>query len=207
MQEDIQALMLGKRWQNRAVSNVEKWGNQRPDTLLLALIEEVGEVAMAMEANSEPIYHATPPGADDVPGAVGYRLIREMATLGRETRNFLEGEYSDPAGDGEGSEEHRIYGELTDPERVLEEVEDTAPLCWQLYWALQESQSKPAHRPEDGGVVSEFGDRLQGAAATMAGEADELAARRPHRDAHLYDVEEGLRFRSEQLDEWLDGNY
>lgn len=61
--------------------------------------------------------------------------------------------------------------------------------------------------PVDGNVVIELGDRLDGAAATMEGEADELAARRPHPDAHLYDVEEGLRRRSEQLNEWLEANY
>lgn len=58
-----------------------------------------------------------------------------------------------------------------------------------------------------GNVVIELGDRLSGAVATMEGEADELAARRPHPDAHLYDVEEGLRFRAEQLDDWLQENY
>lgn len=61
--------------------------------------------------------------------------------------------------------------------------------------------------PVDGNVVVELGDRLQGAVATMAGEADELAARRPHPDAHLYDVEEGLRRRSEELNAFLEANY
>lgn len=131
-------IMLGKRWGDRAESNIEKWGNQRHDTLLLALIEEIGEVAMAMEANSETIYDATPPDADDVPSAVGRKLISDMADLGRETRDFLEGEYGDPAGDGDSPDEHRIHGEPTDVTQILEEVEDTAPLCWQLYWALQE---------------------------------------------------------------------
>ncbi|ELZ38798.1 hypothetical protein C471_09240 [Halorubrum saccharovorum DSM 1137] len=130
-------IMLGKRWGDEAESNIEKWGNQRHDTLLLALIEEVGEIAIAMEANSETIYDATSPDADDVPAAVGRRLIDDMADLGRETRDFLEGEYGDPAGDGESPDEHRIHGEPTDTTRILEEVEDTAPLCFQLYWALQ----------------------------------------------------------------------
>lgn len=68
------------------------------------------------------------------------------------------------------------------------------------------------HRPERVPVgrrestttdVTEYGDRLGGAVATMRGEADELAARRPHPDAHLYDIEEGLRFRAGELDAWL----
>lgn len=56
-------------------------------------------------------------------------------------------------------------------------------------------------------VVIELGDRLDGAVATMDGEADELAARRPHRDAHLYDIEEGLRFRAEELEKFLQEVY
>lgn len=59
----------------------------------------------------------------------------------------------------------------------------------------------------EGNVVIELGDRLGGAVATMEGEADELAARRPHPDAHLYDIEEGLRFRAEELDEFLQEVY
>lgn len=61
----------------------------------------------------------------------------------------------------------------------------------------------------DGGVravdeeqLAEFGDRLAGAATTMSGEADELAARRPHLDGHLYDVEEVLRLRASDFDDW-----
>lgn len=130
-------LMLCKRWSDEAEANIEKWGNQRHDTLLLALIEEVGEIAIAMGANSETIYDATPPDADDVPAAVGRELISDMAALGRETRDFLEGEYGDPASDGDSPDEHRIHDEPTDATRILEEVEDTAPLCFQLYWALQ----------------------------------------------------------------------
>lgn len=33
----------------------------------------------------------------------------------------------------------------------------------------------------------------------MRAEAGELAARRPHPDAHLYDIEEGLRFHAREL--------
>lgn len=131
-------LMLGKRWGKKAEENVREWGNQRYDTLLLALIEEVGEVAMAMEENSEIIYDATPPDADDVPAAVGREIISDMADLGRKTQNYLESEYGDPAGDGDGQKEYRIHGELTDTNPIFEEIEDVAPLIWQLYWALQE---------------------------------------------------------------------
>jgi hypothetical protein len=53
----------------------------------------------------------------------------------------------------------------------------------------------------------ELGDRLAGAVATMEGEAAELAARRPHPDAHLYHIEEGLRVRARDLDAFLEEAY
>lgn len=59
----------------------------------------------------------------------------------------------------------------------------------------------------DGNVVIELGDRLAGAVATMDGDADELAARRPHPDGHLYDIEERLRFRAQELDAFLQEEY
>lgn len=55
--------------------------------------------------------------------------------------------------------------------------------------------------------ISEYGDRLHDAALTMDGEADELAMRRPHPDGQLYDIEEGLRFRSQEIQQWLEEEY
>lgn len=52
--------------------------------------------------------------------------------------------------------------------------------------------------------VVEYDGRLEGAIATLSGEADELAYRRPHPDAHLYDVEEQLRWKADQLTDWRD---
>jgi len=52
---------------------------------------------------------------------------------------------------------------------------------------------------------AEMRGRLQSTLSTMKGEAGELAARRPHPDAHLYDVEEQLRWKAETIQEWLDG--
>lgn len=52
--------------------------------------------------------------------------------------------------------------------------------------------------------VVEYDGRLEGAIATLSGEADELGGRRPHPDPHLYDVEEGLRWKADQLRQWRD---
>ena len=54
---------------------------------------------------------------------------------------------------------------------------------------------------------SKYGDRLADAAKTMAGEADELATCRPHPDAHLYDIESGLRHRAGEIEAFLKEEY
>lgn len=137
-------LMLGKRWGDRAEQNIETWGNQRHDTLLLALIEEVGEIAMAMEEHNRPTSGEPHPyvRSDDAP-AHGRRLISEMANLGVETRRFLESNYEEPAGSDTADGEYKLHGEPKEVEPILDEVEDTAPLCFQLYWALQARKLQP----------------------------------------------------------------
>jgi len=66
-----------------------------------------------------------------------------------------------------------------------------------------DGQSKQ-NRTED---VTEYGDRLAGAAAVMEGEADELAAHRPHADPHVYDIEDGLRGHADDLNVFLEEAY
>ncbi|MFC6716252.1 hypothetical protein ACFQGT_07895 [Natrialbaceae archaeon GCM10025810] len=47
-------LFLGKRWGEKAQENVEKWGLQDVETLLLAAVEEQGELTQAvLEARDE----------------------------------------------------------------------------------------------------------------------------------------------------------
>jgi len=68
-------------WRAAAVENVDEWGVQTPETVLLAMMEELGELVQT-------------------------RL-----------------EYT--SGDGEYA-------------RIQQELDDLAPLCWQLEWALQQ---------------------------------------------------------------------
>ena len=68
-------------WRAAAVDNIDEWGMQSPETVMLAMMEELGEVVQA-------------------------RL-----------------EYT--AGDGEYA-------------RIQRELDDLAPLCWQLEWALEQ---------------------------------------------------------------------
>lgn len=133
-------LLLGRKWNEKAEENIHKWGHQRHDTVLLALIEEIGEIAMAFEAGNAPGGGPHPHVDRDDPHSYGRDLIHRMAELGRDTREFLEAEYPDPAGDGDGGHEYTLHGDpnsAEDAERIFEEVDDAAPLLFQLYWALE----------------------------------------------------------------------
>ena len=46
--------MLAEHWREKASENVENWGTQHPETLLVAITEEVGELSQAyLEATYE----------------------------------------------------------------------------------------------------------------------------------------------------------
>lgn len=135
-------LYLGKRWGEKAENNIEEWGNQRPDTVLLALIEEVGEIAEAMQENCKPGGGPPPVGDYDDRPDRGRELIRRMAALGLETRDYLEAEYPAPAGEGTvtDDDEIRIIGPPIDDRAIMDEIEDAAPLLWQLFWAIEKQE-------------------------------------------------------------------
>lgn len=67
--------------------------------------------------------------------------------------------------------------------------------------------------PRDEGVgvtahnLNQLGGVVEADVATMKGEADELATRRPHRDAHLYMIEEQLRYRAKESREAMETWY
>lgn len=113
----VHKLSLAHAWAERAEENVDEWGHQRADTLVLALIEEVGEVADALLRDGRANVETD-----------GYALIAGMADMGDRTRDYLE----------ERGGEVPIVEDLDGPEHTLEEVQDAAPLCWQLYWAADE---------------------------------------------------------------------
>ena len=134
-------LVLGKRWGNLAKENIKTWGNQRHDILLLALIEEIGEIAMAMESHCNT-GDGLPPNAvpHDQPEVIGRELINEMAALGRKTRTYLETEFPEPSREGTTEMPNiQVTGEPQKIDPIIEEVEDAAPLLYQLYLALNEA--------------------------------------------------------------------
>lgn len=119
-----------EHWEGRATGNVERWGNQTPPVLLLALAEEIGEVADEALATGEKPLH------DPMYSAEGIRLLSEVRRVGFACRDFLEEHFEDEDGAPLPEEDMpRIFHDL-DEDRVLDEVDDAAPLLFQLSWAL-----------------------------------------------------------------------
>lgn len=129
-------LFLGQRWGKKAERNIDRWGHQRLETILLAAIEELGEIAHELQWQSN-VGDIDQNGGPRYPHADGRDLIDEMAGLGVRTRSYLEDIYSEPAGDGDGIEDLVLYENPADLEPIRLEIEDLAPLCYQLYWAIE----------------------------------------------------------------------
>lgn len=117
-------------WGPKAKENIEKWGDQTPAVLLLALAEEIGEVADEVLATGEKPFH------DAMYFAEGVHLLSEVRDVGFQCRDFLEEHFEDADGAPLPEEEMpRIFHDL-DEDRVFDEVDDAAPLLFQLSWAL-----------------------------------------------------------------------
>lgn len=128
-----------RRWNERAVDNVQRWGNQSPATLFLALVEEVGELARELDRES------TYPDDADVDAKKGKHLIRAMGDLGETTQRFLEENFEEPAGKPKPESEREdfrsdIATSVDDVDAVQDELDDAAPLLFQLTWALDDER-------------------------------------------------------------------
>lgn len=126
--------MLGRLWADKAEENVKKWGNQRPIGLLLAMAEELAEIADEL-LDPDDLTTA------DTTAQLHLQAIRRA---GFESREYLESECEDADGNPLPIDERPELGGVGDAEAAIEETHDLAPLCWQLIWALQEEK-------EDGG--------------------------------------------------------
>lgn len=121
-------LLLGKEWGSRAEANIEKWGNQPPKMLILAMAEELAEIV------DEVFPHeARPPVAYD---HEYQSILNDIRTTGFAARECLERCCEGADGDPLPDEEWPGMGGVENPEAALTETKDLAPLCWQLYWAL-----------------------------------------------------------------------
>jgi hypothetical protein len=131
------------RWERQANDNVDRWGNQTAPTLFLAMVEEQGEVA------EELLDQASLPDPDNDPDVAveAWNFIGKAMELGHDVRDFLEGNFEGPAGKPDrGREQARqdIGGAHLDaPTDVQDEVDDLAPLVFQLTWEVQSQVDNP----------------------------------------------------------------
>lgn len=108
-------------WRQRAQQNLQRWGLQETAPLVLAMAEEVGEMADAFELDVIP--------RDDR----GAELLVELRDLAFEIRDYLE----DVAEDDDGNplppaERDSIDVLLNHPEELIAELDDLMPLGYQL---------------------------------------------------------------------------
>lgn len=120
-------LFLGERWGDKADENVEDWGHQYPATVLLAMVEELGEMAHALLGQTE----IGDISSEDA--RRGRNLLCDAAGVGLRTRAYLEETFgADPSVDGRD-----IAGKMGSYARVVEENDDLAALAWQFHWSVE----------------------------------------------------------------------
>lgn len=120
------------RWEVVAEENVEKWGNQRPKGLTLALAEELAEVA------SELI--GAPGLPRDQRGTEADALLDDIRGVGLRAQSYLERECEDDEGDPLPMDERPDMSGVENREAAIDETDDLAPLVYQLRWALEDEQ-------------------------------------------------------------------
>lgn len=128
------------RWLEAAEENVERWGNQRPKGLALALAEVLAEVIDELGIG-EP----ETTGADAV--------LEDVRDAGYRARFYLETTAEDDDGNPLPLGERPRLAGVDDREAALDELEDLAPLVYQLMWALEAAERPDlvASFDEDGG--------------------------------------------------------
>lgn len=133
----------GEAWRRKAESNIECWGNQEAAVLLLALAEEIGEVADEVLATAERALH------DGMYSSHAFKLLSEIRHIGFTSREFLEEHFENEHGNPLPEDEMPALVHDLDEERVLDEVDDAAPLVYQLVWALQEADTAEGLEPRE----------------------------------------------------------
>lgn len=121
-----------ERWETKARENIDRWGNQTPTVLLLALIEEIAEVADEVLATADKAYE------DDMAAQEAFHHLSEVRRTGFRCRQLLEDVFEDADGNPLPDDEVPRFVKRLDTDRVLDEVEDAAPLVYQLAWALED---------------------------------------------------------------------
>jgi len=112
----------------RARDNVEKWGVQPMTTLILALAEEVGELAEEALPGTCPAPNENPVAAD------AWWLLTRVSGTGKAVRDHLEEHHEEdgePAPDAPDPLEN-----AGNPQRLREEAYDAGALLAQIDWRL-----------------------------------------------------------------------
>ncbi len=143
------------KWEQMAHENVQKWGLQPVDALLLAMGEEMGELAEVVLSWNE--YTDQNRRAED-----GRDLIRRMADLGGDIQDHLETVSEDANGDPVPTDERPNY--LTPPEGLNDdlserltksELDDLMALGYQFLWALETADGGTTGNKQRKGVNHE----------------------------------------------------
>lgn len=120
-------LMLSRRWGNQAEENIEKRGKQNPMGLLLAIAEEMAEIA-------DEILDPDNLSSNDTEAQL---LLQSIRQVGYDSRDYLESRLEDPDGNPLPLSERPDLSGVASREAAIDETEDLAPLIYQLYWALE----------------------------------------------------------------------
>jgi len=113
-------------WHGHATENVEKWGLQSEGELLLATMEELGE--MAAELND-----AYEVEGDDVDCYSVTEMLREIERLGKSVQTLHEDIYEDEDGNAVGGPTVSLDGHEA---AFADELNDTVALLYQIRASL-----------------------------------------------------------------------
>lgn len=112
-------------WRQKAQQNLTAWGLQRPQPLVLAIAEEVAEMADAFDLSDVDERN---PGDDR-----GAELLLALRELGFEIRDYLEESSEDDEGNPlPPADREPIEVPIDEPGQLLAELDDVVPLGYQL---------------------------------------------------------------------------
>lgn len=122
------------RWEQNAHTNVSKWGHQSADALVLAMAEELGELA-------DEVLSACERDEDSPVASDGRDLIRKVADLGHEVQDHLE-HASERNGKPVPPDErpHYLYptgNREYHQNMVKDELDDLMALGYQFLWSVE----------------------------------------------------------------------
>lgn len=115
---------------DRANENVEKWGQQSVMALVLAIGEEIGELAEEVVPPECPVHEHEARGAT-------WQAAKNLSSTGDSVQFTLEKHFEDEDGEPADPRPPMVEErEDMDVAEVREELYDLAALCRQLDWAI-----------------------------------------------------------------------